>query len=450
MPFNFEENRFTGELMLLDQLNRQFGLEAIIGHHEASGGTQSTREMILSECLRITPMLSPRLCGLLKEVQSELGFHQPLELFVQANPTINAFVLHSIHEEQPHMMILTSQLVERMSDDELRFVMGHEIGHVAYQHYRISLLDAALGADEKGQSKMPPLLRLRLGSWFRLAELSADRVGFVAAKQRLGPTVSCFFKLTSGLGPEHLSFDISAFLDQLDEIKKLTRREILAWFSHPATPIRVKALQMFRDSGALKMTTDERTALDVGVASVAQLMDYEVTEDLDVNARNFLLAGGLLAALSKGSEITPDQWLLLVDFMIPFTQDPEAVLKQIQTAEEAERLIEESSAWLRANAGEERFLLFRQIAGVVSIDGALTPSEEECMALLAEKLAIPPKAASKMLFEVLATFLQAQREETSSMPRFALRGETGNEAPVLKSSLCAPPSGLAKSWPGLF
>src|SRR6476646_6576466 len=98
----------------------------------------------------------------------------------------------------------------KMTDSELAFVLGHEIGHIHFQHYRAKLVDSAIGSNEQGKSRMPSLLQRRLQSWNRLAELSADRAGFAAAHDGLESIVSAFFKLATALGPEHLQFDISA------------------------------------------------------------------------------------------------------------------------------------------------------------------------------------------------------------------------------------------------
>ena len=63
---------------------------------------------------------------------------------------------------------ITSGMVERMTDDEVRFILGHECGHLAYRHYRANLAFHALGANRE-DSKMPRLLGVRLSSWNRLA-----------------------------------------------------------------------------------------------------------------------------------------------------------------------------------------------------------------------------------------------------------------------------------------
>lgn len=398
--------RFRPEEQLLDTLFNRFGLDEVLQHFIDSGGAGPHYEVVLSTQLRLTPLLAPRLVPLMAEVRERLEFQEPIDLFVEPDAEINAFALHSVHEGDPHAISLTSGLVQAMSDDELRFVLGHELGHLAYRHYRARLLDFAVGEDASGDSRLPALLRRRLGSWDRLAELSADRSGFAAAHGRLEPIVSAFFKMASGLGPEHLRFDIQAFLHQLEALQKMKRKELLASFSHPVTPVRVRALQLFGEAGGLE--NDDLELVDLAVSEVARLMEFEASEPLDVNARELLLTGGLLAAHADGEPVTQDQSELLIHLLLPLCANPEAEVQAIHTAEEARTRFEVAALWFRENAGEERFGIYRQLCHVVGVDGHLPEGEKAFMREVAAALEIPVKAADEILYEVLSGYLQAR------------------------------------------
>lgn len=409
--------RFSEESKLVDTLFDRFGLETIISHFEGSGQAGAYYEFVMSTQLRLTPLLAPRLCTILETVRDRLEFAEPIELFVEANSGVNAFALHSLSGDTPHVVSLTSGMIERMTDDELRFAMGHELGHLHYRHYRAKLVYQAVGEDEEGQPRLPPLLAARLESWVRLAELSADRAGYVAAGGQLETILSAFFKIASGLGPEHLRFDIIAFLDQLKALKEMKRRDVMAKFSHPVTPVRVRALQLFGESVG-DTTHPDLEGLDATneeVTQLSRLLDYEVTEPLEVHARDFLIAGGLLAACADGEEVTEEQWKLLVHFLVPLTSDPEAQLDRVESRSAAEQMLTNNAAWLRENAGEERFVLFRHLAHMVAVDGRLHPGEHEFMLEAAQQLEIPSKAANELIHEVLAGYLQTKAE---MRPRF--------------------------------
>lgn len=408
--------RFGPERDLIDLLFERFGLEDILAHYDASGEVQPYYEVILASQLRLTRLLAPRLIDLLEEVCATLGFEQAVELFVQPSPEINAFSLHG-QKGQPHVVSLNSGLIERMDDDEIRFVLGHEIGHLAYAHYRARLVPAALGEDEDGATRIPPLLGRRLETWDRQAELSADRAGFAAAAGTIEPVVSAFFKMSSGLGPEHLRFDVGAFLKQLDELQNLERRQVLSTFSHPATPVRVRALQLFAEAGGADATSEALSALDGEVATLARLMDLEVTEPIEVHSRDFLVAGGLLVPQAGGADLNREQADLLLHLLLPLSADPEEALARCGSRELAKQRLDAAIAWLHENAGAERFDLFAQLAHVVTADGVLSESDRTEMLAIAEGLAIGQKQADEILYGALGSYLQTQ--DSLKRPRFA-------------------------------
>ncbi len=414
-----ERIRYQPEQTLIQELFERYDLAELIAHHEAEAGA-AAHEYVLGTQLRLTPILAPRLVGLLQEVKERLDFDEDTELFVQADASVNAFAIHTLAEGLPHMVSMTSGLVELMSDDELRFVLGHELGHLYYRHYRARLIYAAVGKTEVGESRLPLLLQRRMESWERLAELSADRSGFTAVDGKLEPIVSAFFKMASGLGPEHLSFDIGEFLAQLEDLKKLKRREVLAQFSHPVTPVRVRALQLYGEAGGSAAEPDVLTTVDDSVAEIAQLMEHEVSEPLEVNGRDFLLSAGILAAHADGTQVSKEEWDLLVHLLLPLCADPEASLAQILSAEQAHELMDTSSEWLRENAGAERYTLYQQLAHLVAVDGRILGHEKEFMLEIAERLRIPEKSAMNILYEVLAGYLQTSAAQRSPLSGFEL------------------------------
>jgi hypothetical protein len=409
--------RYPREEQLLALLFDRFGLDALVDHHLESGEANPWREVLLGSQLRLTPLLSPRLFGLLGEVVAILGFEEPVDLFVAPSAEINAFSIHGFGGH-PHAISLHSGLIERMDDDELRFVLGHEVGHLAWRHYRARMVPLALGEEEDGTSRVPPLLARRLESWDRLAELSADRAGFAAAGGDLDHIVRCFFKLVSGLGPEHLRIDISAFLAQLEDLRRLERRDVLATFSHPATPVRVRALQLLGEIGGVAASTEDLARIDEEVAGIARLMELQVSEPVEIASRDFLKSAGMLAAAAGGRTMTAEQAELLLHMVLPLAADPEAELAAITSQEEAEVMLAGATGWLREHAGAERFALFAQIAHVATVDGYLGEGEHAFLLDLAGRLAVPEKEANRLIYDALGTYVDAQARQ--KRPSFRL------------------------------
>jgi hypothetical protein len=420
MSITLDKMRFAPEKEAFDTFIQRFGLEPVLRHFEESGGLSSFRDGILGGHLKLSPTLSPRIFGLLNDVTDALNFTEPLDVFVAEDARVNAFALHAL-DGMPHMVVLTSSLLERMDDAELRFVLGHEIGHLHYDHYRARLIPHAVGKDKDGDSRMPSLLQRRLEIWNRLAEISADRAGFAATDGALEPIVSVFFKLASGLGPEHLKFDINAFLQQLEEIRTLANREVICGFSHPVTPIRVRALQLFSEAGGRCLSPKQLTTHDEEVSKLVTLMDYAPSEPIEIHGRDFLVAGGLLVGHADEAGFSEEEANLLIEMLLPICSDPESVLGLIETVAQAKEVLERSAAWLKDNAGEERFTVFRYLVLVAAVDGVMHPGEETFLLEVAPMLGIPQSVARKEIYQILATKLQAQQNTNQRLPGAQLR-----------------------------
>ena len=85
-----------------------------------------------------------------KRLQKIIGKHknvdgQPMEYKVYLSPEVNAFALAN------GSIRVYSGLMDKMNDDELRFVIGHEIGHVIEGHSKNAMRTAyAASAARKG------------------------------------------------------------------------------------------------------------------------------------------------------------------------------------------------------------------------------------------------------------------------------------------------------------
>ena len=421
----FDPMRFVPERALLESLFVQYSLECIIQHIHDSDQVAPFHQVILAQQLRLTPLLAPRVFDVLDSVRAALGFDEPTDLFVFPEGQINAFALHRLENDKPHVVSLTSEVIKSMTDDELRFTLRHELGHLGLRHYRVMMVQHILGRpddDDNGQPRqwqMPQLLERRLDKWNRLAEISADRIGFAASGCDLSVAVSTFFKMASGLGPEHLKFDLGGFLAQLRELESLGRLEVMARFSHPATPVRARALQLYAEAGGPDASAEQLAFVDAEVDRITGLMDFELSTEIGVEAREFLLAGGLLAAHADG-EAGEEEQRAVIQLLLQVTGDPESHFQRIKSSAEAENMLDGVCRWLRKNAGEERFGLFGQLCHVVCIDGVLTENERSFMLSVAKRLSIPAKSARDTMHQVLSGCVKTKG--AAGMAAFGLRG----------------------------
>ena len=164
----------------------------------------------------------------------------PLQAFVHQDYRINAY---SFGWNPPQAVVFTSQLVKVMDADELRFVAGHEMGHIALGHTRLgTLVGGVLGAP-----RIPFLSALILPIflwWSRCAEYSADRAGAIACG-KLDKSISALLKLM--VGPdlaEHIN--MQEILNQAKELAGKPEAMLgELGVSHPFLVHRVRALLQF-------------------------------------------------------------------------------------------------------------------------------------------------------------------------------------------------------------
>ena len=139
------------------------------------------------------------------------------------SPALNAFVYQDMRInayafgwKSPQALVLTSQLVSDLNFDELRFVAGHEMGHIALGHTRLgSLVGGVLGTPA-----VPFLTALLVPVflwWSRCAEYSADRAGLLACGQ-LKASISALLKVL--VGPDlAIRINVEELLQQSHELQ---------------------------------------------------------------------------------------------------------------------------------------------------------------------------------------------------------------------------------------
>jgi hypothetical protein len=158
-----------------------------------------------------------------------------LDCFVMSDPEMQAYcVPHSDENTDAFSVVLTSALIERLAPEELRFVIGHEVGHHICEHWRHPKSD-------DGDSLAKRLAILKLS---RSAEISADRIGMISSAS-LEHSCSAMIKIAAGLGSPHINPDISSILQQYRDLTDHGGESHAIWSTHPVIPHRVRALMRF-------------------------------------------------------------------------------------------------------------------------------------------------------------------------------------------------------------
>ena len=120
---------------------------------------------------------NPKLFRMVETAARRLTVPTP-EVFVLDNQTVNAF---ATGHDRAGMVVLHSRLVELMNDDELMFIIGHELTHIKCGHCKYTTLTNATTQSilNRGISTVASLVFL---VWSRKSEFTCDRGGVIACK----------------------------------------------------------------------------------------------------------------------------------------------------------------------------------------------------------------------------------------------------------------------------
>ncbi len=303
MDVTAEALRCESDRVLSERLLAHPTVRRINGHLERiadRGETSSVRRRLLATSVRMSESMAPDLHGIARECGTRLGLDLDLELYVFASPVYNAMCFKP--EDGRLFVMFASSLLEAFDDGEIRFVMAHELAHHVYHHH-----DVPIGYVLAGGEPPDPRLALDLFTWSRYAEISADRAGAHCAGDLL-PVASALFKLASGLTGARIQFSLSDFLAQVDAMQAEhpgsgQQASSEDWFStHPFSPLRVRALQLFFDS-ELAGGKLARAELENGVTGLMSLMEPSYLDGRTETAeamRRLLFAGALVLANADG------------------------------------------------------------------------------------------------------------------------------------------------------
>ncbi|MEE3278265.1 MAG: M48 family metallopeptidase [Pseudomonadota bacterium] len=273
-----------------------------------------TRRRLLATAVRLSPAMAPSLRSMADECIEKLGVALPLELFVFPSPQYNAMCFRP--EEGRLLVMFSSALLEDFEGSEIVFVVGHELGHHVYAHH-----DIPIGFVLRGDKKPDPRLALSLFAWSRYAEISADRAGAYCAGDQEG-VARALFKLASGLSGRTISFQLADFLSQVDQMQEEDADPGVGatsedWFStHPFSPLRVKALELFHRSELVNSAGTNLAQLEISVQKLMSLMEpsyLEAKTEAAEAMRRLLFAGTLTVARADG-EITQGEVAVFEEF----------------------------------------------------------------------------------------------------------------------------------------
>ncbi len=238
---NLEALRFSYDAQLARKIFQTFGHPALGAAPSKSALLDLRRRHLLGDAVLITPELMPDVSRAFTQCLRALGLSEHTGgLYVQQCAEYNANVMS---DGSRFDIVVNSGLLRDFSIPELRFVIGHELGHVLYQHSDISLRGLFEEYEEIAEADALMLFR-----WSRSAEISADRVGLVCAGGS-EPAVSAMFKISSGLSGIPIEAVRRSMLHQFEQLKLHLanadtddHNDLIR--THPMSPIRFRSIEL--------------------------------------------------------------------------------------------------------------------------------------------------------------------------------------------------------------
>lgn len=293
-------------------------VEEVLRKTRTTSGDTYWRSSMEGHSLKVQKQLLPDFYNLCQEVKEQLNFQEDVDFYITGDSSVNAFSLSAEDEGQPHIVNVNSALFDLMNEDEMRFVLGHELGHLINRDSKLSRL---IGFVFPPRAAIPISLQYKIRLHEQLAELVADRYGYMATGN-LGVCVTAFFKLASGLDLAKMNVSIDALLvDNTQRLEYFLKDKGVSRNSHPVNPIRVEALHLFS-------TAKTQKELNEGMDELISILLKVGDSELDEYTAQFIAAAGLIVANIDG-KITEQEAEQIIDSLAGLTMFPRNFLEEI-------------------------------------------------------------------------------------------------------------------------
>lgn len=202
---------------------------------------RSHHQSLMRTAYAINPVQTPELAGVVEECALKLQ-PGPVDVFLAKEKQMNAY---TFGVGDPKVLVLFSPLLKVMSPGELKFIIGHEMGHVALGHTWLNTIVGGL-AGIPAPFGAAVILYAAFRWWNRLCEFSADRAGLLACGDPHHATLA-LVKLVAPEIRSQVDFDKAlALIDAEDDLA--SNRMAEAFQSHPMLIRRINELREYARS----------------------------------------------------------------------------------------------------------------------------------------------------------------------------------------------------------
>jgi Zn-dependent protease with chaperone function len=234
------------------------GFDTVLKKLAGMFSERAIRLLFLGGSVRVGDRQFRHLNDMLRDSAYILDLPDVPELYVISDPQPNAM---AIGFDRPFIVVNTG-LLDLLDDEEQRYVIGHEVGHILSGHavYRTMALILTSLAERIAWLPLGSIalrgIIMALNEWMRKSELSADRAGLLAG-QDADAVKRALMKLAGGTRLHEM--DTEAFLEQAREYEAAgdVRDGLLKFLnllrrSHPFAVIRFAEIDHWAREGAYR------------------------------------------------------------------------------------------------------------------------------------------------------------------------------------------------------
>jgi Zn-dependent protease with chaperone function len=181
---------------------------------------QGVRLDLLGSAVKVSPDQLPELYESMQSAAQVLDMATVPELYVQSSSQANAYTLAlESNNSSPPIVVITSTLLERCSNEEIQAIIGHELGHLKCSHSLYLTLGGLVTSPFRGLPIVGSQTEQLLQNWRLAAEYSCDRAALLVA-QDVDVVGGAMLKLFAGTSRVR---NTKAFMEQAREYERLLK-----------------------------------------------------------------------------------------------------------------------------------------------------------------------------------------------------------------------------------
>lgn len=244
---------------------------------------------LLGSCVMITHTQFPELFSVVERCATMLDLPMPM-VFLRDDIHIPAV---AVGFGDPYSLIISTHWIDHFKEDELSFVIGRELGHIAAGHTRLTSILSVNGRENA-------IVSLIFGAWLRRTEFTADRAGLLCC----GSTDAAYRAIA--LCEFHQfarKVDLAAFAQQRAEIANDSVLRFGEWLSpNPYATNRMENVRRFFHSALYQYWEERLVAQPASTAPVEHRSGHVTKNDCASFGRRLAAIGidyALVAAIGN-------------------------------------------------------------------------------------------------------------------------------------------------------